>query len=209
MMSEEAVRALSADDRAELRALLVIASEDVALSVRALRRRGVFVGLSFFAVIGLVAWMFVLGFTLPSTSTTHAWGVTWIGLDVAEAIALAISGWAAWRGRHLLIPAALVTGTLLLCDAWFDMALSWGTAGFTRSVLTAVIIELPLAVLLWLIAFRLIRATLMAVRQRIGLNGPAPKLSSLALFVPMEAGPRPALTHRMVLHRHREDAANI
>jgi hypothetical protein len=45
--------------------------------------------------------------------------------------------------------AAIVTGTLLVSDAWFDVALSWGTAGEAISFGMAFCLELPLASALW------------------------------------------------------------
>ena len=43
--------------------------------------------------------------------------------------------------------AATVTGTLLCCDAWFDVLTSRGASDITQAVLSAVLIELPLAAL--------------------------------------------------------------
>ena len=43
----------------------------------------------------------------------------------------------------------VITGTLLLCDAWFDVALDYGSSNFTTSILSAVLVEIPLAFLLF------------------------------------------------------------
>jgi hypothetical protein len=42
-----------------------------------------------------------------------------------------------------------------MCDAWFDVALSWGTPGESASIALALIVELPLASALWILAPRL------------------------------------------------------
>jgi len=67
--------------------------------------------------------------------------------------------WAARRLREMLLPAAMVTGTLLVCDAWFDVILSWGTRAWRWSVFSAVAVELPLAALSFAAARQMIKAT--------------------------------------------------
>jgi hypothetical protein len=47
----------------------------------------------------------------------------------------------------VLIICLVVLATLLCCDAWFDVALDARTAGFELSLLSAVVVELPLAAL--------------------------------------------------------------
>ena len=41
----------------------------------------------------------------------------------------------------------VVLATLLLCDAWFDVTLDVRTSGFLFSLLSALLIEIPLAAL--------------------------------------------------------------
>jgi hypothetical protein len=45
------------------------------------------------------------------------------------------------------VPAAAVTGTMLLCDAWFDVITSSGGSEQIESILEACFAELPLAAL--------------------------------------------------------------
>jgi hypothetical protein len=106
----------------------------------------------------------------------------WVGLDIAELIGLAAIGWAAWRQRQVLIFFMIMTGTLLLCDAWFDLTLTYGSSGFTTSVLTAVLAEFPLAFLLFAGARRLVRATVMTVMELTGVAGPVPPLWRVPLL---------------------------
>jgi hypothetical protein len=75
----------------------------------------------------LLVWIIFLGATLPAQAVAHEWKLARIGLDVAEAIGLLFVTWAARRLREMLIPSAIVTGTLLVFDVWFDVILSWGT----------------------------------------------------------------------------------
>jgi hypothetical protein len=66
-----------------------------------------------------------------------------------------------------VIACLLVTGTLLCCDAWFDVILALGTSGIWASLASAVVIELPLAFLMFRAARRLIRlSTLVAMGAR-------------------------------------------
>jgi hypothetical protein len=117
--------------------------KDITGRVRALTR------LLSVAVAGLLVWIVVLGVSLPTANATRQWRLLWIGYDTAELAVLAVTLWAVYRSRQLAIPAALIAGTLFACDAWFDVVLSWGTRGWWFSLATAVLVELPLAALLW------------------------------------------------------------
>ncbi|MCW2647333.1 MAG: hypothetical protein QOF87_1828 [Pseudonocardiales bacterium] len=121
----------------------VAAQKDITGSARALTR------LLSVAVAGLLVWIVILGVSLPTADTTRQWRLLWIGFDTAEVAALGVTLWAVYRSRQLAIPAALIAGTLFACDAWFDVVLSWGTHGWWFSLATAVLVELPLAALLW------------------------------------------------------------
>lgn len=100
-------------------------------------------------VAGLLVWIVIMGVSLPTADTTRQWRLLWIGFDTAEVATLGVTLWAVYRSRQLAIPAALITGTLFACDAWFDVVLSWGTHGWWFSLATALLVELPLAALLW------------------------------------------------------------
>ncbi len=51
-----------------------------------------------------------------------------------------------------------MTGTLLVCDAWFDILTSRGTSDIVQAILSALLVELPLAVLCFWIAMNVNRA---------------------------------------------------
>jgi hypothetical protein len=132
--------------------------------------------------LGLAGWIGILILTLPGRFTSSDWRAVWVGLDIAELIGLAAIGWAAWRQRQVLIFFMIMTGTLLLCDAWFDLTLSYGSRGFTTSVVTALVAEFPLAFLLFAGARRLVRATVMTVLELTGTAGPVPPLWQVPLL---------------------------
>ncbi|HEY5360374.1 MAG TPA: hypothetical protein VIJ82_22255 [Streptosporangiaceae bacterium] len=139
----------------------------------------------------LLAWIIFLGATLPAQAVAHEWRLAWVGLDVAEAAGLLVVTWAARRQREMLLPAAIVTSTLLVCDAWFDVIFSWGTSDWRWSVLSAAAVELPLAALLFTAALHMIRTTVAELSARMGVAGPPPALRQLPLLGPSAAVPEP------------------
>jgi len=103
--------------------------------------------------ISLVPWTLYLTFTLPSRHLTEHYDLAWVGFDVALAAAFAATAWAAYRRLRWLLPLAAVTGTMLVCDAWFDVVTSQGGDEIVAAVLEAVFGELPLAALCAYIVF--------------------------------------------------------
>ncbi len=108
------------------------------------------------ACIVLLGWIIVLTLTLQRHYTATHWRFAWVGFDVMLLAAFAMTGWAFWRGRQIVIACLLVTATLLCCDAWFDVILDLGTIGVWESLASAAIIELPLAFVMFRAAQRLI-----------------------------------------------------
>jgi hypothetical protein len=95
----------------------------------------------------LVPWTLWLTFSLPSRHLTEHYDLAWVGFDIALATAFAATAWAAVRRTRWLVPLAAVTGTMLLCDAWFDIVTSQGGSEVVEAALEAVFAELPLAAL--------------------------------------------------------------
>jgi hypothetical protein len=174
---------MTQDERRELARMLAAIDLPHPMAARHLRLRRRF-GLLFMTAccLALAAWIGILILTLPDRFTSSDWRAVWVGLDIAELIGLVAIGWAAWRQRQVLIFFMMMTGTLLLCDAWFDLALSYGSSGFTRSVITALVAEFPLAFLFFAGARRLVRATVQTVMQLAGITGPVPPLWRVPLL---------------------------
>jgi hypothetical protein len=97
--------------------------------------------------VGLVPWILYLTFTLPSRHVTFHYDTAWVGFDVALLVSLGASAWAAFRGSQWLVPLAAVTGTMLLCDAWFDVVTSQSGTEMWEAIAEAALAELPLAAL--------------------------------------------------------------
>lgn len=181
VISRDELAALPAAERAELAAALAALSETEIWSPSQTRRR-LFLIACVVAVIALAVWTIGLGLTLPRHQEVRQWRLVWVGFDVAELVALTTVAWSAWKRRQLLIPATLISGTLLLCDAWFDVVLSWQTSERWQSLLSAVLVELPLAVGLWWLSRSLVLRTVRLARAQFGLTGPTPSLRRLGLF---------------------------
>jgi hypothetical protein len=103
--------------------------------------------------IGLVPWVFYLTFTLPSRHVTFHYDLAWIGFDIALTVSFAATAWAAFRGSQWLVPLAAVTGTMLVCDAWFDVVTSQTGSEMWEAIAEAALAELPLATLCGFIVY--------------------------------------------------------
>jgi hypothetical protein len=103
--------------------------------------------------IALLPWVLWLTVTLPSRHVSEHWDAAWVGLDVAEIVAFALTAYAAWRRKPWLQASAAAAGTLLLTDAWFDILLSTGDEKVWLAVGEAVLSEIPLAILCFWIAW--------------------------------------------------------
>jgi hypothetical protein len=112
--------------------------------------------------IVLAGWIVVLVATLPHHFDAHHWRTVWVVFDVFLFAAFAATAWAIWRQRQVLILLLVLVGTMLCCDAWFDVGTSLATSGLGISLLSAVLAELPLAFLAFAGARRLLRATVAA-----------------------------------------------
>lgn len=131
----------------------------------------------------LIPWIGYLSSSLPTHREVDQWRLAWVGFDAMLILTLGITALCAWRRLQVFIPWAVVTATLLICDAWFDIVLDWNTDDLTGSILTAVFAELPLAALLLYVARRMIRLTLIVAWYHAGRSGPVPPLSRLSLLV--------------------------
>ena len=94
-------------------------------------------------------WIAYLGVRLPRHYQANHWDLAWVGLDSAQVLFLALTAWAAWRRRAILIWFSNACGILLLVDAWFDVTTArYRDLGQSLASLT---IELPSAFfLLWI-----------------------------------------------------------
>jgi hypothetical protein len=127
-----------------------------------LRQRRLALLVSAACCVILAGWIVVLAATLPHRFDAHHWRAVWVNFDVFLLAAFAATAWAIWRERQVLILLLVALGTMLCCDAWFDVGTSLATGGVWISLASAVFAELPLALLAFIGARRLLKATVEA-----------------------------------------------
>ena len=111
-----------------------------------------------FCAVVLIPWIGVLFSTLPRHYVADHWWVAWGGFDIGLCIALAATAFQVARRSPFAEVTATITGTLLICDAWFDVLTSRGIADVTQALAAALFIELPLAALCFWMARNLAHA---------------------------------------------------
>ncbi len=118
----------------------------------------------------MIPWAIYLSIHLPVRFRAHNWDVAWVGFDVALILVLVAAAWASWNRRQILATTSIVAATMLLCDAWFDVSTSVGTSDQSRSIVGALIFNLPLAAFFVLLAHRIMlrTAAVLAAALRVG-----------------------------------------
>jgi hypothetical protein len=154
----------------------------------------------------LAGWIVVLAATLPRHFDAHHWRAVWVNFDVFLFAVFLATAWAIWRERQVLILLLAAIGTMLCCDAWFDVGTSLATTGVWISLLTAVFAELPLAFLAFIGARRLLRATVDA-SLRVPVAGEARVLEMSSAGTRGPADEMPSSLRRTPLSGHGLDEA--
>ena len=135
------------------------------LAVNALERdprgRGVFLTLLLFGTFGLVVWTIYLGWVLPRTYVAGNWRLAWVGLDSAQVVVLLFTTWAAYRRRVIIIFFATASASMFLIDAWFDITTA-RTGELQNSLLAALVVEIPAAMVLLIVSSVVVRRVLRA-----------------------------------------------
>ncbi|WP_157557731.1 hypothetical protein [Intrasporangium oryzae] len=102
----------------------------------------------------LVGWIAVLGATLGTSATVRHWDVSWIGLDILEVVGLLATTVLMRLRAAAVAQVAPMTAMVFLVDAWFDVTLSQPGWAYAGALLSAAVIEIPLAALCLLIGWR-------------------------------------------------------
>ena len=129
------------------------------------RRTGPTVVFLLVCAVGLIPWTVGLAVRLPAHYVVGRWTLTWAGFDIALVACFAVTAWALWNQRPTALPAAVFTSALLLCDAWFDVLTAHGGRDLLVSAATALLGEIPGAIVLAAISIRLLRANAPFVPQ--------------------------------------------
>ena len=120
----------------------------------------------------LIPWTIFLGLTLPPKYHASHWRLLWTGFDASLIAVLLLAAWAAWYQRQILAAIAVIAGTLLFCDAWFDMVTSFGHRDEWLTLLTGFGAELPLGVFFFWLYRRIALSTMTALHRDTGDNDP-------------------------------------
>jgi hypothetical protein len=183
VIDEADLRRMTADERADLaRKLATVNAESLAPTPLSQRRRRLVIAASLAGVLILAVWIGILEVKLPRRYHAGGWRAAWVGFDMGLLLVFATTAWAAWRRRQILIVCLMILATLLCCDAWFDTTLDWGTRGFTLSLLSALVVELPLAAIALIGARRLLRLTVGRLELLGGYPGPVRSFWRVPLF---------------------------
>ena len=104
----------------------------------------------------LLPWTVYLLATLPARHLSRHWDLSWGGLDIALIITFVATALLGWKRSKWIVFTATAAGTLMLTDAWFDVLSERPGAAFLRALVMAVCIEVPLALISFAIALRVI-----------------------------------------------------
>jgi uncharacterized membrane protein HdeD (DUF308 family) len=138
-----------------------------------LSRRAQFVSLFFLiGALALIPWTFFLVFSLPPRYDADHWRLLWTGFDASLIGVLLLAAWAAWYRRQILEAIAVVAGTLLLCDAWFDMVTSFGHRDEWLTLLTGFGVEVPLGIFFFWLYRRIAMSTMTVLIQDTDTSRP-------------------------------------
>jgi hypothetical protein len=169
MPTRDDVRGWSAQQRASLARLLAESIDQPPAVMRSPGRRRLVLAVSGVGALLLLPWLVFLSATLPATSSGGAWRTVWVGFDIALVAAFVATVLTVWLRRQIAVIALVITSTLLTCDVWFDVCLSWGTAEHWGSI-AAALVELPVAILLATSAALLMRRSFTVIAQFRGQN---------------------------------------
>jgi hypothetical protein len=122
---------------------------------RSVGRREVEIIILVISAVVLVPWIAYLAVTLPRVYVTHNWDEAWVGFDILLLLLVVATAVLGILRRQMVMLTAFATGVLLICDAWFDWMTS-NRADVGWATVTALFVELPLAVLLITEACRLL-----------------------------------------------------
>jgi len=131
----------------------------------------------FLCAVILIVWAGFLILTLPRNYSANHWHVAWGGFDIGLGVALVATAVAVVRRSPYAEVAAAVSGTLLVCDAWFDLLTSRTTGEFVQAA--------PLAALCFWMAINLARAVEVA---RPFLRAAGFKIEGNRLLPPEDSG---------------------
>ncbi len=134
-------------------------------------------------VAGLIPWTIFLAIKLPIRYTARHWTLLWVGFDVVLMIVMAYTAWAAWFRKQIMVLTAIVAGTMLATDAWFDVITSLGKRGEWVTLSTAFLAEIPGSIFFfWLARAVILRSITNAYKMASISDSPVRLRDASALY---------------------------
>ncbi len=99
------------------------------------------------ACLILIPWTIFLAYLLPRKYVSRNWDVAWVGFDIFEIVLFALTAILAVKKSIWTALTSAMLSMVIIIDAWFDILTSRPGRPQFRSILEAVIIELPLAII--------------------------------------------------------------
>jgi len=96
--------------------------------------------------LGIIPWVGYLALTLPARQRAVDYDVAWVGYDAAMAFVMAALAYCALRRKPATGAIAAVAATMLVIDAWFDIVTTDKRSQLMFAIASAVLLELPLAI---------------------------------------------------------------
>lgn len=100
-----------------------------------------------FACGVLIPWTIFLAYVLPRKYYSHNWDIVWVGFDLLELFLFALSAVLIILNSYWLSISSAMLGIVLFIDAWFDVLTSKPGKAETRSILEAILVEIPLGLI--------------------------------------------------------------
>ncbi len=176
MPTASEVRSWTPGERAAVARLLDQLVERPTGTSGVIRRRRLSIVAAAIGALVMLPWIGYLALSLPLAESGGAWRVAWVGFDVMLALVLMTTAWLGFRHRQVAILGLLVSSTMLFTDAWFDVALSYGTGEQWGAILSAAVLEIPFAILLASSAISILKRTSSTVARLRGHEGTLPSL---------------------------------
>jgi len=177
ILTDAQIAALTAEQRRELISRLEQPLSDVIDTAFLNRVRRIRLSLMVGGSIAMIPWLGYLSVTLPENYVAHNWPATWVGFDVLLVAFMLATAAFGYLRRQVVLLAAFTSGVLLICDAWFDL-MTAGPDDVWWSVVTALLIEVPLAIFMISGALRIMRLTM----TRLWMLDPGMRLWHLPLL---------------------------
>ena len=155
-------------------------------------------------VVVMIPYSIFLSFRLPVRFNAHNWDVAWVGFDSALIVVLAATAWAAWNRRQVLAATSIIAGTMLVCDAWFDVTTSLGTRDQLSSILSGILLNIPLALFFFALARRIMLRSAAVLAAALSNDAPPQRAHDVAMpfattwrerVEPTSSGESPDATH--------------